>query len=115
MRLKALDRELLKQENSIMNKTYLLLLLLLGFALSSCNNTLSEQYTKSEFKDDLKRIEEKGQLQSSEIALISMYVALGEMAGTSFEGRTYGQILKDAKAFEKLKRSKNSSAGIGEI
>ena len=99
----------MKHFNSTLKKALSTLMFAALLGLSSCSHGPGEYYNKTAFKEDLKRIESKGMLDSSEIALISMYVSLGEIAGTSFEGRTYRQILKDAKAFEKMKRSRNIS------
>ena len=69
----------------------------------ACNNSLNIKYDKTTFKEDISHLEKNGHMDSSDAALVTMYIFLGEMMGSSFEGRTYSQILRDAHAFEKVR------------
>jgi uncharacterized membrane protein len=58
-------------------------------------------YTRNSFHLDMKELKDSGRMSASEILTLTLYISRGELTGTSFEGKTYLQILRDAKAFEK--------------
>lgn len=73
-------------------------------------DNLDTSYSRSTFKDDIKQIEVSGTMDSTELILMTLYISRGELAGTSFEGKTYSHILRDAKAFEKNQLSKKNKS-----
>jgi hypothetical protein len=75
-----------------------LLFLISACFIASCSNPLDKQYNKATMAEDLKAIAEAGRADTSEVFLLAMNVAASELTGEKHEGKTYRQILHDAKA-----------------
>lgn len=84
------------------------LIALLAFLVlftSSCDSALDRQYNESVMEEDLKAIVEEGELDTSEIFLLGMYVSFGKLQGKDLSNKTYAEILTEAKTLQKEKRA----------
>jgi hypothetical protein len=74
----------------------LLFLTLLCF-LASCNKPLDKAYNKATMSEDLLAISKSGETDSTEVFMLAMNVAASELTGEKHEGKTYRQILNEAR------------------
>lgn len=84
------------------------LIALLGFLVlftTSCDSALDRQYNESAMEEDLKAIVEEGELDTSEIFLLGIYVSFGKLEGKDLSNKTYAEILAEAKTLEKEKHT----------
>lgn len=65
--------------------------------LISCNNPLDKKYNEKTFPDDLKSILESKKADSTDLQYIAMYLVRAKMLGETIDGKTYDELLKNAK------------------
>ena len=75
------------------------IIILSGFLilLSSCSNPLNNKYSDSTLAKDAAEIKDSKKLNDDEIKMLAGYIMLAKLGGKSLEGKTYADILKDAK------------------
>lgn len=82
-------------------------LLLSALALSmlaSCTSPLEKQYTEATLAEDIQAIKESGDADSTEINLIAMSLMRSVLTEEKLEGKTYQQIIDEAKEIQKKVR-----------
>ena len=74
---------------------------ILAFALAaftSCSNPLDREYNPDTLQEDLQVIVARDKIRSHEdIVLLSDYIQLSEVLNISLEGKTYRQLLEEAR------------------
>lgn len=78
-----------------------LLYFLAVFTLISCSNPLNRKYDESKFEEDAKEIKESGKLNEEEAKMMAAWIVISKMQGKSLDGKTYNDILEEAKDFKK--------------
>jgi len=77
-------------------------IVLFGF-LFACSNPVNNSYSEKTLETDIKSIKESGNLDRSDLALLSLYIIKSKFVNEKIEGLTYNQILEKAKEFKKKK------------
>lgn len=81
--------------------------LLLTAMLLSCSNPLNKKYSEATLDQDSKELRESNKLTGEELELLGIWMVRAKLSGKSLEGKTYNDILSDAKNYkleqEKLK------------
>ncbi|MEG0188600.1 MAG: hypothetical protein RR668_08065, partial [Algoriella sp.] len=95
----------LKKRINIMIKK--MTFLLLTAMLLSCSNPLNKKYSEATLDQDSKELRESNKLTGEELELLGIWMVRAKLSGKSLEGKTYNDILSDAKNYkleqEKLK------------
>lgn len=78
---------------------------LLSFSLFSCSKAIDKQYNEATLEQDIKEISSTNDLTPEEAQTFGQYVIGSKLRGESLSGKTYKQILEDAKSF-KIKQQK---------
>ena len=82
-----------------MNK-YLLIVVLL-FGIVSCSSPLDKKYSEESFKDDTREIKKSGKLSEEDAIVLASWILRSKLNDESLEGKTYKEILDDAKDYKK--------------
>ncbi|AUS04957.1 hypothetical protein [Pseudotamlana carrageenivorans] len=69
--------------------------------LASCSSPLENKYSDATFENDLKAIKEANALDSTETMLLAGYFMRAKLLKEPLDGKSYSQILEEAKAFKK--------------
>ena len=69
--------------------------------LASCSSPLENKYSDATFENDLKAIKEANALDSTETMLLAGYFMRAKLLNEPLDGKSYSQILEEAKAFKK--------------
>jgi len=78
------------------------LLVALSFGiLASCSSPLEKKYSETTFAEDMKAIQESGDADSADIQLIAMSLMRSALTQEKMEGKTYNQIIAEAKEIQK--------------
>lgn len=77
-----------------MKKLFYLLAIVI---LASCSSPMNNTYSDATFESDLKAIREANALDSTEMNLLAMYFVRAKLLNESIEGKSYNEILTDAK------------------
>lgn len=75
--------------------------LILFLAFIGCQNPMDKAYTKATFQSDLEAINKSESIDTSEAQMMAGYLMLSEFQKKNLEGKTYNQILTEAKMFKK--------------
>lgn len=67
------------------------------FLFVSCSSPMENKYSEETFEKDLKEIKEANALDSNEASLLVMYFMRAKFKGDNLDGKTYKQILEEAK------------------
>lgn len=78
-----------------------LLYFLAVFTLISCSNPMNRKYDESKFEEDAKAIKESGKLNDEEAQMMAGWIVISKLQGKSLDGKTYNDILNEAKDFKK--------------
>ncbi len=65
--------------------------------ITACDGPLDKQYSEATFGEDLKEMKENGVVDSTDLQYIGLYAVRAEMLGEDLEGKTYEEILDNAK------------------
>ncbi|MCK0132603.1 hypothetical protein MWU59_13930 [Flavobacteriaceae bacterium F08102] len=85
-------------------RRHLLILSLIGF-LTACSDPLDKKYNEETLVEDAKEIKEMCDLSEEEVQLMAGWIVRARMKDLKLEGKTYGEILEEAKAYRENKRS----------
>jgi len=87
-------------------------LTVLGFVLviTSCNNPLNKKYNEDNFEKDAKEIFESKRVDSTDMVYMAKYMMRAKMLGEKLDGRTYNDILKNAKELRKQNEKEDAEA-----
>ncbi|SHL23817.1 hypothetical protein [Chryseobacterium polytrichastri] len=73
----------------------------------SCSNPMNRKYSDATMEQDLKAIGKEQKLSDDEAKLMAAYLILGKIQHKPLEGKTYAQILEDAKKYREEQKAKN--------
>lgn len=65
--------------------------------LASCSSPLDKKYSSATFETDAKELVESKKLGEEDLKLLAAYMVFSKMRGVELEGKTYAEILSDAK------------------
>lgn len=82
-----------------MRKNFLLLLITL--LLYSCSTPLDKQYNEDTLAEDAKELKESGELDEKEAEILAGWIVRSKLKGEDLEGKTYGEIIEEAKNYKK--------------
>ena len=80
------------------------------FAMISCNNPLNKKYNEDNLEKDAKEIVESKKVDSTDMQYMAMYIVRAKMLGEKLEGKTYNDILKNAKELRKQDEKEDAEA-----
>lgn len=80
------------------------------FTLTSCNNPLNKKYNEDNLDKDLKEIVESKKADTTDMGYIAMYIMRAKMLGEKLEGKTYNDILENAKELRKKAEKEEAEA-----
>ena len=78
-----------------------IILLLSAFLIISCSNPLNRKYDEAKMEEDGKAIKESGKLDEEDAKLLAGWILRSKFNGTNLVGKTYNEILDDAKDYKK--------------
>lgn len=81
-------------------KNIIVLLALTAF-LTSCSTPLDKKYNEDTLAEDAKEIKESGNLDEGDTEVMAGWIVRAEIAGEDLEGKTYREILEEAKDYQK--------------
>ena len=67
----------------------------------SCSSPLDKKYTEENFDIDTKEIKESGKLSEEDALMIAGWIMRSKLKGKTLEGKTYSEIIKEAKDYKK--------------
>ena len=84
-------------------RNYIYTLAITGFflAFTACNNPINKKFNENNLEKDLKEIVESKKADTTDIQFIAMYIMRAKMLGEKLEGKTYKDILENAKELRK--------------
>ena len=87
-------------------------LAVMGFvlALTSCNNPLNKKYNEDNLEKDAREIFESKKVDSTDMEYMGMYIVRAKMSGEKLDGKTYNDILKNAKELRKKTEKEDAEA-----
>jgi len=80
------------------------LLLVLVSITISCSSPLDKLYNERTVEQDAKEIKESGKLSDEDAKLLIGWILKSKLSGKEIEGKSYSEIIKDAKNFKKEQR-----------
>lgn len=86
------------QNQKVMKKLLLPFLLL---AVVSCSNPMNKKYDEKTLEADMKEIKEKNKLSEEDTKTFAGWLLLSKLANKDLTGKTYQQILDEAKNYKK--------------
>lgn len=72
-------------------------LLFISLALTACNNPLNKKYSDETLEQDAKAIVKSNKLNEDELKMLSGYIVMAKFGGKDLTGKTYSDILNEAK------------------
>lgn len=85
-----------------------LLIIVTALLITACNNPLDKKYSEATFSEDMKEIKESGAVDSTEITYIGLYALRAGMLGEDLEGKTYEELLENARNLKKKAEAKEA-------
>ena len=82
-----------------MKKT--LLIVLLAILTFSCSTPLNKKYNEETFETDAKEIKESGKLSNEDALIMAGWIMRSKLKGENLEGKTYNEIIEEAKDYKK--------------
>jgi hypothetical protein len=80
-------------------KKAFLFLTIIGL-VTSCSRPLNKNYNEDTLAEDGKAIKESGKLSNEEAQIMAGWIVMSKLKGESLEGKTYGDILEEAKEYK---------------
>lgn len=74
--------------------------------LIACNNPLSKPYKEATVKEDLKEIIDSKKLSEDDAKMLLGYIMLAKLGNKNIEGKTYKELLEEAKKIKKENEDK---------
>ena len=93
-------------------KKVIFTLTVMGFvlAITSCNNPLNKKYNEDNLEKDAKEIFESKKVDNTDMEYMGMYIMRAKMLGEKLDGKTYNDILKNAKELGKKAEKEDAEA-----
>ncbi len=76
-----------------------LVILFIGMSLISCSSILDEKYNENNLEEDTKLMKQEEVLSEEDARLMAGWILKSKFNDENLEGKTYRQILKEAKNF----------------
>jgi len=76
----------------------LFIIILTFLTLTSCKNTLDKTFQRDSLDEDLNKIRENN-ISSHDFTLLSLYIAMIELKRESPEGKSYRELLTEARLY----------------
>lgn len=77
--------------------------------LPSCGSPLHREFDPKTIQTDIQDIKEEHCLDSTETALLTTYITIGNIEGRDLNGKTYADILVEAIEFQREKENKEKA------
>ncbi|MDY2588199.1 hypothetical protein [Winogradskyella aquimaris] len=92
------------------------LLLILTIVISfSCSTPLDKKYSDETFEADLKEIKEDGKLSEDDAMTLAGWIVRAKLKGENLEGKSYNEIIKEAKNYKKEQELLTEKAKLEEV
>lgn len=82
-----------------MKKT--VLIFLVAILTFSCSTPLDKKYSEETFETDAKEIKESGKLSEEDALIMAGWIMRSKLKGENLEGKTYNEIIEEAKDYKK--------------
>ncbi len=82
-----------------MKKT--VLIFLVAILTFSCSTPLDKKYSEETFETDAKEIKESGKLSEEDAFIMAGWIMRSKLKGENLEGKTYNEIIEEAKDYKK--------------
>lgn len=82
-----------------MKKT--LLIIFAAILTFSCSSPLEKKYSEESFETDAKEIKESGKLSEEDALIMAGWIMRSKLNGENLEGKTYNEIIEEAKDYKK--------------
>ncbi|HWB63464.1 MAG TPA: hypothetical protein VG603_08145 [Chitinophagales bacterium] len=92
-----------------MKKILSIVMLATVLALNSCSTPLDKKYNEQTLDKDMKEIVASKSVSDEDKDMLAGYIVISKIMGTNFEGKTYNDILKEAKDYAKKHPSSEST------
>ncbi|MEM1336882.1 MAG: hypothetical protein AAGF96_03985 [Bacteroidota bacterium] len=79
----------------------LLSIILAFLIILSCSTPLDKKYGEETFESDIKEIKRSGKLSEEDALIMAGWIMRSKLQGENLEGKTYNEIIKEAKDYEK--------------
>lgn len=93
-----------------MRKILTAIALVAAVTLTSCNNPLNKKYSEQNLDKDLKEIMESKKADTTDMTYIAMYIMRAKMLGEKLDGKTYNDLLDNAKELRKKAEKEEADA-----
>jgi len=67
----------------------------------SCSTPLDKKYNEENFESDAKEIKESGKLSNDDALIMAGWIMKAKLKGDNLEGKTYNEIINEAKDYKK--------------
>lgn len=91
-----------------------ILFMLFAFLTIACSTPLDKAYNEETLDSDAKEIKESGNLSEDEALMMVGWIMRSKLNGTDLEGKTYAEILKEAKDYKKEQEALAEKAKLEE-
>jgi len=78
-----------------------ILLLTMSLLMVACSGPLDKKYNENTFAVDGKEIKESGKISEEDVQVMAGWIVRAKLKGESLDGKTYREILEEAKDFQK--------------
>ena len=78
-----------------------ILLIIIISLLAACSSPLDKKYNEDTLAEDSKAIKEAGDLSEEEAQIMAGWILRAKLTDENLEGKTYGEILEEAKDYKK--------------
>ena len=78
-----------------------IIFLIATLAIISCSNPMNRKYDETKLDEDAKAIKESGKVEDDEAKMMVGWIMMSKLGGKSLEGKTYKEILNEAKDYKK--------------
>ena len=83
-----------------MKSFFIVLIALLSVIALSCSGPLDKEFNEDTVAEDTKEITESGDVSKEEVETLAMWIFSQKLQDKSLEGKTYGDLLTEAKAYK---------------
>lgn len=77
------------------------ILLFIFFIFFSCSSPLNKKYNEETLETDAKEIKESGKLSDEDALIMAGWIMKAKLGGEKLEGKTYSEIIEEAKDYKK--------------
>lgn len=74
---------------------------MIAIVFITCTSPLDKKYNEDSFETDAKEIKESGNLSEEDALIMAGWIMRSKLKGENLEGKTYNEIIKEAKDYKK--------------